>query len=307
VRGQSDGQQQSAQADNKGTGQQGQAQPSNGGKQSAATTSVYSPYDNFAGGATAAPIIFAIPPQCLDTKNNIIDTASLLAAFATSADSIVKPACIINGLVPDAKAPVRTPGNGIILHVVKWKSVVTPATSTKPEVDQYQPLNGAWGFYVVEKNQKDFGQQLDSSGTPYFYKVKHVYLVDINLFDDGSETPTQAEIDYSIKGTPRQKQNVSDLTTLVNALLKLSTPTAKGTQAAVAPDAATVLGVIQEVTPSSPLPYDLSVTASLNSPKRAGSAAQSPCAQGNQAAGGGSANQSTCSVNKTVSNYDAEY
>ena len=280
-------------------------QNNNSGNQSSVKSSGYSPYDSFPIKLTAAPITFAIPPECLDPKQpTITDTASLLTSFATSADSIAKPACIIKGLVPDSKADLRTAGNGIILHVTTWKSVTTPAANGNPAVIQYQPTHGAWGFYIVEKDNTNLRQHVDSSGTPYFYNTRHVYLVDVNLFDDGTTTPAQAEIDYSIQGTARQKQNQADLAALVNALLKLSAPS--GTQNAVAPSPATVLAIAQEITPGVPLPYDLAVTVALNSLQGAISSTQ-PCAQSIQGAQGGGSSQATCSTNKAVTNYDPEY
>jgi hypothetical protein len=284
------------------------------GQGSSVNTTGYSAYDSFPVKLTATKFTFAIPPECVDTKINVSDTTSLLTSFATSADSTVKPACILKGVAPDPKAPLRTPGNGIILHVTKWKTVDTPAASGKPEVVQYQPLHGAWGFYIVEKDRTNLRKQADSSGTPYFYNVKHVYLVDINLFDDGThtppqfgdgtDTPAQVEIDYSIQGTVRQKQNEADLAALLTALLKLSTP--KGPAGAASPDSSTVLGIWQEITPGVPLPYDLSVTIALNSVKGA-NPSTNPCAQSIQGGQGGGSSQTACSANKTVTNYDPEY
>jgi hypothetical protein len=165
-------------------------------------------------------------------------------------------------------------------------------------------VHGAWGFYIVEKDNTNLKQQVDSSGTPYFYNTRHVYLVDVNLFDDGSSTPTQAEIDYSVQGTVRQKQNEADLAALANALLKLSAPS--GAAAAVSPSPATVLAIAQEITPGVPLPYDLAVTVALSSLQGASPSTQ-PCAQSIQGGQGGGSSQTACSTNKTVTNYDPEY
>lgn len=292
-----------AQQPNQGNkGQQKQNQNSN--NQSSVKTSGYSPYDSFPVKLTARQFKFAIPPECLDSKNKISNTASLLTSFASSADSIVKPACIVKGVEPNPNAPLRTPGYGIILHVTQWTTVTTPAANGKPAVVQYQPVHGAWGFYIVERDKTNLRKQADSSGSPYFYNMKHINLVDINLFDDGSDTPKQVEIDYSIQGTARQKQNEADLATLANALLKLSTPA--GAAAAASPDPATVLGIVQEVTPGVPLPYDLAVTVALNAPQGSDSSTK-PCAQSAQAGQAGGSGQTACSANRTITNYDPEY
>lgn len=277
----------------------------NNGNKSSVTTPGYTPFDSFPVTLTATQFTFAIPAECKDEQ--ITDTTSALTSFATYADSTVKPACIVKGVNAqlDPTKALLIPGNGIILHVAKWTTVVkTPASNGKPEVDQYQPSHGAWGFYIVEKDKTNLRKQADSSGAPYFYNVKHVYLVDLNLFDDGKQTPAQVEIDYSIQGTARQKQNEADLAALVNSLLKLSTT--KGAAGAASPNPSTVLGIEQEITPGTPLPYDLAVTVALTSPQGTDTSTKL-CALSVQSGQGGGSSQTACSANKTITNYDAEY
>jgi hypothetical protein len=284
-----------------------QGKPTQGNNQ--ANQSGYSPFDSFPAKLTAAEFSLPMAPECLDQLHQVGTVTVLLTKFATSADSIVKPACIVEMVskstdAPAAKVALLTPGNVIILHVLTWKSVPAPGN---PDTFQYQPLNGAWGFYNVRNDKRNLSQQIDASGTPYFYNPKHLYLIDINLFDDIKHfDPTKAEIDYSIQATPRQKQNQADLATLASALLKL--PSQNKVQNAPNPPPPTaVWGIVQEVTPGIPLPYDLAVTVSLNSPQGAGAAAKSPCLQNSQDAKGGQPSQNACSVAKTITNYDSEY
>jgi hypothetical protein len=301
-----------AEQDGKGGDQQGPKQdPGNGaaqntgdGSQPTAKSSGYTPYDSFPVKTQATSFGVSIPNECLapPTINNEVD---LLKSFATSATSVVKPACIVEMVfqskdAPAAKAQLQIPGNAIILHVLTWtSSQISPPAPPKPAVYGFQPVNGAWGFYIVETDKRNVKQQTDSSGTPYFYNAKHVYLVDINLIDNFDSS--QGEIDYTIQATARQKQNEADLATLFNALLKM--PSTKGVVAGGNPTPTTVWGTVQEVKPGIPVPYDLAVAVSLNSPKGASSSSPSPCAQSSQ----GTKSQNTCSATKTVTNYDPEF
>lgn len=294
------GDQHTPQSPQQNGGSQNQNQNNNGGNQSSVKNSGYTPFDSFPVTTQAQSFGVLITTECQDPGNGINTAADLLKSFAASADSEVKPACIVemvskatnaplNGVSTSAdllKAAARlpTPGNALILHVITWQSKsvsdatpevpAKPATATTPAqhevpakhgVCNFLPQHGVWGFYVVKKDGKNLSQQTDASGTPYFYNAKHVYLVDVNLIDDFD--PGAAEIDYTIQGTARQKQNQADLATLVNALLKVKT----GTFAAGNANPTTVWGVVQEVDPGIPLPYDLAVTVSLNPPKATGS------------------------------------
>jgi hypothetical protein len=312
-----------SQPDGQGNGQQKQkpgqgngATQNQGGTQPPATNSGYTPFDSFPVKTQAQSFGVTIPIECL--KPPINGAGDLLKSFATSATSVVKPSCIVEMVnqstdAPGPKALLLTPGNAIILHVLTWTSNLVspevaavvaegskPAQDAIPAVYGFQPVSGAWGFYIVKSDKRNLKQQTDSSGTPYFYNAKHVYLVDINLLDKNFDK-SQGEIDYAIQATARQKQNEADLATLFNALLKMPSPqTGKvgGPNATI-----TVWGTVQEVQPGIPLPYDLAVTITLNSPKGASSTRPSPCAQSNQAANG----QSGCSASKTVTNYDPEF
>jgi hypothetical protein len=313
-----------------------QQQGKGNGNQSSVKSSGYTPFDSFPVTIQAQSFGVLIPTECQDPGSDINTAADMLKSFAVSADSKVKPACILEMVSTAMNAPVNgvdtpadllkaaaqlpTPGNGVIVHVITWQSKkvsdatsevpAKPATATTPAqpevpakyaVYSFQPQHGVWGFYVVKKDRKNLSQQTDASGTPYFYNAKHLYLVDINLIDNFD--PNAAEIDYTIQGTARQKQNQADLATLANALLKVKT----GTFAASNVNPTIVWGVVQEVEPGIPVPYDLAVTVSLNPPKQAGSSAKSPCAQSSSGTKGGQSSQSACSVSKTVTNYDPEY
>jgi hypothetical protein len=324
---QQDGQANDQQKQKPGQGN-GAAQNQGGGTQPSATNSGYTPFDSFPVKTQAQSFGVSIPNECLSPSKSINNELDLLKSFATSATSVVKPACIVEMVyesrdAPAAKAQLQTPGNAIILHVLTWTSnqlsppvdavSAKPAEGSKPAQDAipakpavygFQPVNGAWGFYIVKSDKRNLKQQTDSSGTPYFYNAKHVYLVDINVIDnfiDNSGAP-QGEIDYTIQATARQKQNEADLATLFNALLKM--PSTKGVVAAGNPTPTTVWGTVQEVQPGIPLPYDLAVTVSLNPPKGAPPTRPSPCAQSNPA---GAKSQSACSATKTVTNYDPEF
>lgn len=301
----------------------GAAQNQGGGTQPSATNSGYTSFDSFPVKTQAQSFDVTIPIECL-APPNINGAGDLLKSFATSATSVVKPSCIVEMVnqstdAPAAKAQLLTPGNAIILHVLTWTSSLVsapvdavpakpaegskpaqPAKDAVPAIYGFQPVNGAWGFYIVRSDKRNLKQQTDSSGTPYFYNAKHVYLVDINVIDKYFDK-SQGEIDYTIQATARQKQNEADLATLFNALLKMPSPQ---TGKVGGPNAKmTVWGNVQEVQPGLPLPYELAITVSLNSPKGASSTRPSPCAQSNQ----GTKGQSACSASKTVTNYDPEF
>ena len=109
--------------------------------------------------------------------------------------------------------PAIAPVDAVSAKPAEGSKPAQDAIPAKPAVYGFQPVNGAWGFYIVKSDKRNLKQQTDSSGTPYFYNAKHVYLVDMNVIDnfiDNSGAP-QGEIDYTIQATARQKQNEADL------------------------------------------------------------------------------------------------
>jgi hypothetical protein len=307
-----------------------------------ANQSGYSPYDVVSAQLSAEQMILSDPKG----KNCGGKTVSqLIESFVSGADTEAA-SCIVQ-VTATAQKPstnsadssstntstthedpasadedkLNSGGSAIILHVMTWTTV--SGTPTK-----YRPQQGAWGFYRVQKNG-NLKQLVDLSGTPYFYGASHIYLVDLNSINlnDG-----EAEIDYTIQTTARQKQNQSDAGTLVSALLKISAGAAPTRSLAVAK----YFGTISEIVPTVPVPYDVSVTATLNSKQSADGKPQQVCDQqsqgtqgkshqGNQGNGGNQgnqtnqgdqgdggnqgnqANQTPCSVSRTVTDYDTEY
>jgi hypothetical protein len=118
-----------------------------------------------------------------------------------------------NSTLPDG-TDVLGKGNAIILHAAEW--------SGSPK---YQPTRAAWAFFRV-RSDGNLTETDDSTGTPYFYKASHVYLVDLNLFSSHFDK-TKVSLDYSITTSARQKQNQSDAATLLSSVLKI-TGTAPG-------------------------------------------------------------------------------
>ncbi len=167
----------------------------------------------------------------------------------------------------------------IVIHAVKWK---------KSSPKGFQPEKGAWAF-CREDNGK-FQQDHDLSGTPYLYNAPSIYFVDLNYFPEAPDVDSSA-FAYSITTTPRPKQNASDAATLISTILKVS-PTTKSLEATVKPTAQ-VWGASTTVMASSPIPYDLAITATL----KAADKSTTPL----------SCEPSPCSFAKTVTHYDPEY
>jgi hypothetical protein len=212
------------------------------------------------------------------------------------------PSSGINSLSPDE---LTSEMNVFIVHVVQWEcspgrqqqqqqktprqtsSDMQPQPSpasqqpasqeqsspnTKPEqasqttCGEYQPKQGAWAFYRVTKSG-DFHQDFDLSGTPYLYNPPNVFFVDMNYFDDPFDG-TKTSFSYSISTTPRQKQNAADLATLVSSLLKVSPSGPKLGAEGVQKRPGEVWGTVTRVSASSPLPYDLAITATAQDNKK---------------------------------------
>ena len=145
------------------------------GNQSSVKSSGYTPFDSFPVTIQAQSFGVLVPTECQDPGNDINTAADLLRSFAASADSKVKPACIIEMVskatnAPMAAAQLPMSGNAIILHVIAWQSKkvsdatsevpAKPATGTTPAqpeipaklaVYNFQPQHGAWAFTSLKR------------------------------------------------------------------------------------------------------------------------------------------------------------
>jgi hypothetical protein len=267
--------QQNAQATK--SGKDGSA--SNNGNKTANQTA-YSPNDSVS--PPPSPLQFHTSK---DLSSKCSDKKTLRASFNRFITNQSNAECLVNeiaSLNADLLASVVSgKNNGLIVHVVTW--TVT---------SKYQPTGGAWGFYRVKSQKGDLKQQRDLSGTPYLYGTPHVYLIDVNYFDDKLNT-AQLTLAYDVETKARQKQNQSDLETLVSSLLKIS---GGGTQQADVNKTPEVWGTVFEVIPTVPVPYDITVTETLGDAQGVSAAASSVGCK-----------PSPCSFAKTVTHYDTEY
>jgi len=170
-------------------------------------------------------------------------------------------------------ADAKRPRNVLIVHAVVWN---------EGSDDSYQPQKGAWAFYRVGKGEK-FHQDFDVTHTPYLYNAPAIYLIDVNYFDKDFNG-NNATLNYKITTTARQRQNATDVATLANTLLKLKAASKAQPQ---------VWGAVTRVTASTPVPFDLAITASVKGKK--GHDDYISC------------DPSPCSFSKTVTAYDPEY
>jgi hypothetical protein len=202
------------------------------------------------------------------------------------------------------KNPARLPSNGdvVIIHAVSWGLVVSDEAASAGAA--YQPLKGAWAFCRNTNKGKDSDtkrychQDHDLSGDPYLYDAPHIYFIDLNSFPDAVGA-TKGKFAYQITTTARQKENASSVATLVSALLKVS-PAKLTEEIAMLnkPETpktiiAQVWGTTVTVKASSPLPYDLAISATFTANK--GDESDISC------------EKSACSFSKTVAHYDPEY
>jgi hypothetical protein len=237
---------------------------------SPASQTSYSPFDAIAQKLTSQQ--FSPLTGCEAEKNFDVDLKEF-ALHAETSDAM----CITGKVATADSTDVLEVGNSIILHVLIWKRTLGP--NGQAQNYQYQPDQGAWGFYQVKKNKKQMAltQLLDLSGTPYFFRAKNIYVVDVNFGQvacpvstsnandfDCTEIKPPINVNYDIHTTARQKQNQTDLATLVSTLMKTGGATATQGAQKQAPTNPVFWGTVTKVAPSSPVPYDVSVTATYS-------------------------------------------
>ncbi len=237
---------------------------------SPASQTSYSPFDAIAQKLTSEQ--FSLLTGC-KAKTTFDTDMKAFASHAETSDAM----CIISKLAAADSADVLEVGNSIILHVLIWNRTLGSADAkSQAQKYQYQPEQGAWGFYQVKKNKK-LTQLLDLSGTPYFFRAKNIYVVDVNFghvacpqsktdanVPDCTQIKPPVDVNYDIHTTARQKQNQSDLATLVSTLLKTGGATATQGAQNQAITNPIFWGTVTKVAPSSPVPYDVSVTATYS-------------------------------------------
>lgn len=238
----------------------------------------YSPNDVIAPKTTGTDLL-----DIYDDKDNK-DVRALFEEFIATQDNgydlLQKVLALANPALPYTNREV------IIIHAVSWER------STLNKLDVYQPVKGAWAFCRVDKKGK-CQQDHDLSGNPYLYNAPNIYFIDLNYFPDAIGAG-KGSFAYQITTTPRQKQNASSVATLVSALLKLPPIGALGKiEGTPQTPIAQVWGTTTTVKASSPIPYDLAISAMFTANK------------GNEIAV--SCDKSACSFSKTVAHYDPEY
>jgi hypothetical protein len=232
----------------------------------------YSPNDVIASKVTGTDLLDIKTDD--DNKKIAVLFDEFIAAQSNGGD-------LLKSIPPSKPEGGISDKDAIVIHAVMWG---------KSSSNGYRPTKGAWAFYRVDK-QGNLKQDHDLSGTPYLYNAPHIYFVDLNYFPDKLDS-TNASFAYTITTTPRQKQNESDFATLVSSLLKVSPAQASKAEVEVKPSPQ-VWGTSTTVKASSPIPYDLAITATvttLKDPKTYISCDPSPC-----------------SFSKTVTHYDPEY
>jgi hypothetical protein len=251
----------------------GAATGKSGKKTGSTNQTTYNPNDVIAEKINGS-LLFTAPD-----KTVLMKMFDMFLTDQSNGEELVKnlPSVGGNSLPSDAVKP----NNVLIVHVVVWES----------SSGAYQPSNGAWAFYRVGKGDK-FRLDFDLSGTPYLYKPPHIYFIDMNYFDK-SFKGGNATFTYTITTTPRQKQNAADLATLASSLLKMSSTAGGPKIAAAGVESAQVWGTVVELAASSPLPYDLAISATLKG--TTGNEQYISC------------DPSPCSFSKTVPTYDPEY
>jgi len=248
---------------------------------SPANQTSYSPFDAIAQKLSSDTFDKSSLTTC-DEKNEkgqAVTFAEAITAFvqyAKTTDAVCIVAKVASAHSGSPKSEeLLADGNAVILHVMTWRRLVVKAKDPnyKGNTLQYQPQKGAWALYRIRKKKDKsatFEQQLDLSGTPYFFRAKHIYVMDVNsgevVCDNQNDNPVctpPIDIAYDIETTARQKQNQSDLATLVSTLLKTSTGTTQNAQGLAAPTPI-YWGTVTTVAPTVPVPYDVAVTATYS-------------------------------------------
>jgi hypothetical protein len=245
------------------------------GQPQAANQAGYSPNDVV--GQKIVPQKFAMPSVIPTTCGEHKTAADLFGDFITNQQNAK---CILDLFAAPVNTGLYGKNNAVMLHVVIWNS--------QPK---YRPRGGAWGFYRISGSGA-LKQNLDLSGTPYFYDSPQVLLVDLNYFDGGLDQ-TKGTLAYDIKTLARQKQDTSDAQTLLSSFLKVSagaTPSAD-----LAPKQPEIWGTVSLIQPTTPVPYDIATTVTFNAPNGTDSSTVADCSP------------SPCSFSKTVTHFDTEY
>jgi hypothetical protein len=165
----------------------------------------------------------------------------------------MSPADVLQAL-KDAKAlnPKVDGAQAYIVHVTEWVDASPPPSSGTSTPLGQALKRSEWAGFIYDKKAKPV--KIDSNGNPILFNKTSTALVGVTYFSR-SMAPSAVTVAYTMSTTPAPKQNVTDLTALLNALAGTSGSNAGKAAAATFND--TYLA-------SCPIPQDTDLPLSIN-------------------------------------------